>query len=139
MSEESTQPVGGQDIELQLRWSDEDKRGHVNNARVVTLMEEGRVRWSRSDMDSSHFPHGLVVAAMNVSYLKPLYYEPSIIMRVGVSRIGTKSYTLRHIAYQNGEAVFDGSVVMVPMAEDGVSSRALSDSERAWMTGQLMS
>src|SRR5699024_1295251 len=30
--------------ELQLRWSDQDLLGHVNNARTVTLAEEARVR-----------------------------------------------------------------------------------------------
>ncbi|WP_374700315.1 acyl-CoA thioesterase [Arthrobacter sp. JCM 19049] len=44
MSQTSPFPTGGTDIEIQLRWSDEDKLGHVNNARIVTLMEEARVR-----------------------------------------------------------------------------------------------
>ncbi|WP_431710859.1 acyl-CoA thioesterase [Glutamicibacter uratoxydans] len=139
MSEAFVQPVGGKDIELQLRWSDEDKLGHVNNARIITLMEEGRFRWSREDQDPRRFPYGVVVAALNVNYLKPLYYEPNIRMRVGIARIGTKSYTVRHIAYQNGQPAFDGSTVMVPLAEDGVSSRALNQAEREWMTGQLLS
>ena len=32
------------EFEMQLRWSDQDALGHVNNARVITLMEEARIR-----------------------------------------------------------------------------------------------
>ena len=32
------------ETELQLRWSDQDAYGHVNNGRLVTLAEEARVR-----------------------------------------------------------------------------------------------
>ena len=32
------------EVGLQLRWSDEDRYGHVNNARLLTLAEEARVR-----------------------------------------------------------------------------------------------
>lgn len=139
MSQRTPQPVGGEDIEIQLRWSDEDKLGHVNNARIITLMEEARYRWSRKDRDPQRFNHGTVVASLEVNYFKPLYYEDRIIMRVGISRIGTKSYTVRHIAYQQGVPVFDGTVVMVPLAEDGVSSRPMNPSEREWMQRQLIS
>lgn len=36
------------DITLALRWSDQDANGHLNNARIVTLMEESRVRFTRA-------------------------------------------------------------------------------------------
>src|SRR5699024_7156615 len=29
----------------EVRWSDQDMLGHVNNARLITLVEECRVRW----------------------------------------------------------------------------------------------
>jgi len=137
MSEENRHPRGGEDIEIQLRWSDEDKLGHVNNARIITLMEEARYRWSRSDPSADRFASGLVVASLQVDYVKPVYYEPTLTIRVGVSRIGTKSFSVRHIAYQQGVTVFDGSTVMVTLAEGGVASRALNEAEREWLGGQL--
>lgn len=127
------------DIDLQLRWSDEDALGHVNNARVVTLMEEARLRWTQPRSDSGRFQYGTVVASMQVDYLRPLYYQPNMIVRLSVVRIGTKSFTLRHVGIQDGEPVFDGTSIMVPLAEDGKSSRAMNEVERAWLESAFIS
>ena len=127
------------DIDLQLRWSDEDALGHVNNARVVTLMEEARLRWTQPRSDSGRFQYGTVVASMQVDYLRPLYYQPNMIVRLSVVRIGTKSFTLRHVGIQDGEPVFDGTSIMVPLAEDGKSSRAINEVERAWLESAFIS
>lgn len=130
---EAHQDAKSVDIDLQLRWSDEDALGHVNNARVVTLMEEARLRFTQPRSDSGRFPFGTVVASMKVDYLRPLYYQPNMIVRLSVVRIGTKSFTLRHVGIQDGAPVFDGTSVMVPLAEDGKSSRAINELERTWL------
>lgn len=138
MNEIDRFPHGGKLIELQLRWSDEDRLGHVNNARIVTLMEEARVRWAQRQQNAELFAQGYVVASLNVDYLAPVYYGKDLEVRVGVSRIGTKSFTVRHIAYQEGTAVFDGSNVLVPLAQDKKSSRALTGAERVWLAEQML-
>jgi acyl-CoA thioester hydrolase len=119
------------EVTLQLRWSDQDLLGHVNNARIVTLMEEARVRWSRRQLaEHESFGGGLVVASLTVDYLRQLDYRPDMTVLVGVVRIGNRSFTVRHMGYQDGELAFDGKTVMVPLAEDRTSSRELTDAER---------
>ena len=81
-------------IPLELRWSDQDLLGHVNNARIVTLMEEARVRWSRRQLaEHESFGGGLVVASLTVDYLRQLDYRPDMTVLVGVVRIGNRSFT----------------------------------------------
>lgn len=126
------------EFQMQLRWSDQDALGHVNNARVLTLMEEARIRWSRSASAGAGFERGLVVASLSVDYLRQLEYTPTLLMRIGVVRIGTKSFTVRHVGLAEGHVVFDGTTVMVPLAADGKSSRALDDAERDWLEGSMM-
>ena len=144
MNEEHSREKAGQEtgesfeLSLQLRWSDMDALGHVNNARIVTLMEEARLRWSRPDAHTGRFEFGLVVASLQVDYLRPVLYRPEILIRVGAVRIGTKSFTVRHAGYVDGQLVFDGTTVMVPLAEDGVSSRALSKAERGWLESSMI-
>ena len=144
MNEEHSREKAGQgtgesfELSLQLHWSDMDALGHVNNARIVTLMEEARLRWSRPDAHTGRFEFGLVVASLQVDYLRPVLYRPEILIRVGAVRVGTKSFTVRHAGYVDGEPVFDGTTVMVPLAEDGVSSRALSKPERGWLESSLI-
>ncbi|MFT4042866.1 MAG: thioesterase family protein [Gordonia sp. (in: high G+C Gram-positive bacteria)] len=38
---------------MPVRWSDMDAFGHINHARVVTLMEEARIEWLRTGHDGT--------------------------------------------------------------------------------------
>ncbi|WP_054821820.1 hypothetical protein [Arthrobacter sp. JCM 19049] len=80
-----------------------------------------------------------MVAALQINYLKPLYYRPSMTVRMGVDRIGTKSFALRHLGYQDGQVAFDGTTVMVALDTDGVSSRLPAPAERQWLQDQMLS
>ncbi|HJX77936.1 acyl-CoA thioesterase [Glutamicibacter sp.] len=139
MSEPSPQDLAAAtEVLLQLRWSDQDALGHVNNARIVTLMEEARIRWTREDGNTGRFENGTVVASINIDYLRPLYYQPEILIRMGISRVGNKSFTVRGIGYQEGQPVFDSTTVMVSLAQDGKSSRVLNEVERDWLGKSLI-
>ncbi len=118
------------DFTIALRWSDQDANGHLNHARIVTLMEEARVRWTRVEDGFAQLLLGVVVASMTVDYLAQAEYIPSMTISLGIERIGTKSFTLRHTGVQNGTTVFVGTTVIVPLAADGAGARALADDER---------
>lgn len=139
MSEEiSEKTPAATEVILQLRWSDQDALGHVNNARIVTLMEEARIRWTREDGKTGRFEFGTVVASIQVDYLRPLYYQPEMLIRMSISRIGNKSFTVRGVGYQDDQPVFESTTVMVPLAADGISSRPLNELERNWLGASLL-
>lgn len=84
MSNEATNELNAAtEMVLQLRWSDQDALGHVNNARIVTLMEEARIRWTREDGRTGRFEFGTVVASIQIDYKRPLYYQPEMVIRMG--------------------------------------------------------
>jgi acyl-CoA thioester hydrolase len=122
-------------IPLELRWSDQDLLGHINNARVVTLAEEARVRFQRhvdgpDSVAESQAVGGRVVARQVIDYHRPAHYGTPLEVRVGVLRVGTSSFTLRHQGVQQDRPVFTVDAVMVVITGDG-SSRPLTDTERA--------
>ncbi|QCU79010.1 acyl-CoA thioesterase [Citricoccus sp. SGAir0253] len=122
-------------VPLDLRWSDQDLLGHVNNARVVTLAEEARVRFQvhldgPASLEGSGAVGGRVVARQVIDYHRPAHYGVPLEVRVGVLRVGTRSFTLRHQGVQGDGPVFTVDAVMVMVGPDG-SSRALTDAERA--------
>lgn len=118
------------EFEMDLRWSDQDLQGHVNNAKVVTLAEEARIRFQAYLDGPSSGAANPVVARQEIDYHAQTRYAPSLTMQVSVVRIGTKSYTLRQRGIQDGRAVFTVDSVMVAMDGTG-SSRVLTESERA--------
>ena len=111
---------------VQLRWSDPDSLGHVNHARALGLLEDARLAMVSG-------PGGAILARLEVDYLRQLYY------RVGerpcvtswVTRIGTKSLTVRQELVQDDQVAIraDSVLVMFDFATD--TSRPRTDDERA--------
>ena len=65
---------------VQLRWSDPDSYGHVNHARVVTLLEDARTALlfdAATRAGVAAFEAGLLVAALEVSYRRPIPWTPA--------------------------------------------------------------
>jgi acyl-CoA thioester hydrolase len=112
---------------VQLRWSDPDSLGHVNHARALSLLEDARLAMVDGPGGS------VILARLEVDYLRQLYY------RIGerpcvsswVTRLGTKSFTVRQELVQDGEVAIRADVVMVMFDFGTDSSRPLSDDERA--------
>src|SRR5699024_12528828 len=60
----------------EVRWSDQDMLGHVNNARLITLVEECRVRWM-NEIRAGHITRGALPGAREtLDYLRPGIYGP---------------------------------------------------------------
>lgn len=121
---------------MPLRWSDQDLNGHINNARIVTLMEEARVRWlnrnaATEGLDSFQCPK--VIASLNVEYLEPVTYEDELKLVLDISRVGNGSFTVRHTGIQLGSTVFIGTTVVVPLDPDSNRPRKLTAAETAYL------
>jgi acyl-CoA thioester hydrolase len=113
---------------VQLRWSDPDMLGHVNHARALSLLEDARLAVVDGQPGGS-----LILARLEVDYLRQLYYRVGERLCVSswVSRLGTKSLTLRQELLQDGEVAIRADVVMVQFDYETDASRAMTDDERA--------
>jgi acyl-CoA thioester hydrolase len=121
---------------VQLRWSDPDMLGHVNHARALSLIEDARLA-----MNDGAISRAVILARLEVDYLRQLYYRAGEqpLVSSWVTRIGTKSVTVRQELIQDGEVAIraDGVLVMFDFTTD--TSRPLTDEERAHWTKYLES
>ncbi|AWB88468.1 acyl-CoA thioesterase [Salinibacterium hongtaonis] len=122
-------------VVVPLRWSDVDVNGHVNNARVATLLEEARVSWRSNaviidGIDS--FGRSPFVASATTNYRRPVEYGSEFVVDVSIRAVGTSSYTMGFVARQSGQVVIDGSTVMV-VVDDSGASRPLDQTERDYL------
>ena len=127
---------------VQLRWSDPDSYGHVNHARALSLLEDARLALaSRSPSSGPGKQPDIILARLEVDYLRQLYYRPgeALTVRSWVARIGTKSVTVRQELVQDGQVAIraDGICVMFDITTD--TSRPLTDDERAFWGRYLQS
>ena len=115
--------------EVQLRWSDPDSLGHVNHARALSLIEDARLALASGGPPGV----GLILARLEVDYLRQLYYRVGerLCVRSWVTRLGTKSFTVRQELSQDGEVAIRADVVMVLFDFATDASRPMTEPERA--------
>ena len=123
------------DASVQLRWSDPDSYGHVNHARALSLLEDARLAMNtEAPRGADGARPGLILARLEVDYLRQLHYRPGEHVRVcsWVTRLGTSSFTVRQELRQDDEIAIrlDAVLVMFDYATD--RARPLTDVERAY-------
>ena len=122
---------------VQLRWSDPDSLGHVNHARALGLIEDARLAMN----DGAVAGGSIILARLEVDYLRQLYYRVGErpVVSSWVTRIGTKSVTVRQELIQDGEVAIRADGVLVMFDFTTGTSRPLTDEERAHWTKYLES
>lgn len=124
-------PHGAFHVEMQLRWSDQDLLGHVNNARIVTLGEEARVRADTAWFADAAKVGSRVVRTQRIDFDAPMHYGPALYASVWVARIGRTSFTLIHDLWQHGRRCALIEAVMVDVDPETGRSVPISDEDRS--------
>lgn len=109
--------------EITLRFADIDPQWHLNNVRVGEYYQEARVSFFR------HFSQDLgyeraagsrtLVVNQSIDYLSEVTYPGSIVVGIGVSRIGTSSWALAMGMFKADVCVGLSTTVLVHGVADG--------------------
>jgi acyl-CoA thioester hydrolase len=138
------------EILVPLRWADLDAYGHVNNAAMLTLLEEARIAafWaSDAAPDGEGLPHRTalldagprastltLIARQEVEYLLPIEYtRVPLTIRLWLSHIGGASIDVSYEVILGGEvhAIAVTSIVLVDAAT-GRPRRVTPAEREAW-------
>jgi len=86
-------------IELNVRFMDLDALQHVNNARYLNFLEESRLAYSQDILDMFNELHELnvVVARIEIDFMKPITYNEKVIIYTRVPKIGSKSFLFESV------------------------------------------
>ena len=85
-----------------LRFCDTDMLGHVNNAVYAEMFEAGRVEML-VPMDLLGGPHAVVIARLEIDYLREMNWPGEVRIETAIARIGTKSMHMRQRLLAGGE------------------------------------
>jgi acyl-CoA thioester hydrolase len=118
-------------LQVQLRFSDLDVQGHVNNAAMMTLFEVARMRFMRAALDKPRpADWQVLVARVEVDYLAPMLLRSEFVdCDVEVTRLGTTSFTLRQHMRQREVENATAVVTLVRMDPQTHKPKPLSDRE----------
>jgi acyl-CoA thioester hydrolase len=126
---------------IQLRWSDPDSYGHVNHARALSLLEDARLAVAaEAPGNAPGRQPDVILARLEVDYLRQLYYRvgEQLCVRSWVTRLGTRSFTMRQELVQDGEAAIRLDAVLVLFDITTDASRPMTDAERAYWSRWLV-
>ena len=83
-------------VKIEKRWSDLDELGVVNNATIMTYLEEARIRFFIEALQWEWKDTGLVVANATINYRTPITYHDHPVIYIKCTKVGTKSFTLQY-------------------------------------------
>ncbi len=87
---------------VEVRLSDTDAMGHVNNARYLTYVEIARVGYYE-EVTGNPLPigahgaeEGMILAEIRMTYRSPAFYGETLTVETRVERIGRTSFVMVH-------------------------------------------
>lgn len=102
-------------LEIQMRFADIDKMGHVNNAVYLNYFEAARMHFLVHLLGESWDwnKEGIILLKNEVEYLKPVLLEHKPVVNVGVEKIGNKSFALNYRLEVEGVTYCTGVSLLV--------------------------
>lgn len=103
------------DFSLQLRYTDADMQGHVNNTTYFQYYDTAYLDYLRTVCPPTPPGLGFVVAHIDADFITPVHITDKVKVQTAVTHIGHKSYTLtqRLIKEDTGQVMCTGQTVMV--------------------------
>jgi len=124
-------------LKVQPRFGDIDGLGHVNNTVLPIWFEMGRTEILRMfdpelTLDKTVFP--LIMAHLDFDFLDQMFFKDEVEIKTWISRIGTKSFTVSHEAWQTGRLCVKGTAVVVHFDFNSQQTTPITDDKRKILT-----
>ncbi len=124
---------------IEVRFSDLDAMGHVNNAVVVSYMEQARFQWWRSFLGGRKFQEeGFLIVRVEVDYRLPILLGDEVSVELHCAKAGNSSFDLNYRITKGlgGELFAEGRTVQVMVDFATHRPKPLVASTREWLDAQ---
>ena len=102
---------------VQLRFSDVDQLGHVNNSVYFSLYDLGKTAYMRDVLGErvDYRRTSMVVANLNANFFAPVFFTDRLAIETSTVHLGNKSFVLwqRAVCEYSGEVKCECRTVMV--------------------------
>ena len=103
-------------LKIKVRYCETDQMGLVHHGSYINYLEEARISWisnlgfSYSEMEKSGII--LPVSKLNISYLKPVYFDDDLVVNVELAGMPTSRLIFNYTIKNNNEVVVKGNTVL---------------------------
>ena len=103
-------------IKIKVRYCETDQMGLVHHGSYINYFEEARIAWisnlgfSYSEMEKSGII--LPVSKLNVSYLRPAYFDDDLLVSVEIAELPTSRLIFNYTINKEEEVIVTGTTVL---------------------------
>ena len=91
---------------VQIRFSDVDQYGHMNNSSYFSIYDLAKTSYMREVFGDQNWNDvGIVVANINADFLAPVFFSDELYIETTVVHLGHKSFTLLQRAINKASGV----------------------------------
>ena len=124
---------------MDVRYRDLDALGHVNNAVMLTYVEQTRLEWWSEHLQGRPFKElGFLIARTEIDYRKPVLYGDRVRIELWCDQAGTSSFSNRFRICRDNDGVVlaEGASVLVMLDFKTERPRPIPRETLAWLRGQ---
>lgn len=100
--------------QIQLRFSDVDMLGHVNNAAYLSFFETARMNFLSREIGAWDWKKkGIILRKNEVEYLEPVYLNDVVEIEVRPETIGNTSFSLKYFLRVGDKIKCKGESILV--------------------------
>jgi len=117
----------------QLRFSDVDRFGHVNNSVYFSLFDMCKTRYFFDVVGKDFFEKmSTVIVHIDANFISPVYFPDEIVIQTAISKLGHKSFTViqRAINKRTEDVKCECETVMVMVDNEAKLSVEIPDDFR---------
>jgi acyl-CoA thioester hydrolase len=125
---------------IEVRFRDIDALGHVNNAVLVSFLEQARFQWWRAYLGDRKFTEeGFLIARIEVDYRQPILLTDLVRVALHCSRVGNSSFDLDYRVYreQDNATLAVAKTIQVMLDFKTQRPAPLREETRRWMETQV--
>ena len=103
-------------MQIKVRYCETDQMGLVHHGSYINYFEEARIAWisnlgfSYSEMEKSGII--LPVSKLNVSYLRPAYFDDDLLVSVEIAELPTSRLIFNYTIKKEEEVIVTGTTVL---------------------------
>ncbi|RUO33997.1 acyl-CoA thioesterase [Aliidiomarina soli] len=123
--------------DLKVRFYETDALGHVNNTVIPAWFETGRLPVFELFTEQGNlYEVSLIVANLNVDFLRPVYFGEMVTLKTYIARIGKSSFDIGSEVWQSGQLCAKGTTILVNYDHKNGHSVPISEAIKAKLLQQ---
>lgn len=123
---------------VQLRWTDLDAQGHVNNVMVADYLQQARAQFLMSGPAHALLENGCVVVSHQIAYRASIEYsDDPLEVELCISDLGAARFVVAYRLVQDGRLCVEARTVLCPFDFETQLPRRLNAVERDYLRGYL--